>query len=701
MDNKLGYLVALIADEGFIMSVLAVGSCSLGELATGLRELKGRVPVDNNGDPREPYFTVYLDRGCCGREGEAVKRLFIKNTGCTVNLRVRLDCLHAQMRLTRSVSSTNHCRFGLFCRRIARAFFCSSKEDEEKARAEHIQKGGDGHLSHEQKRKRVRRFIPQPELLESRLAKVVQHFYRLDIDSESHHPASSTSDMLQQKLSEPLLGASFWPTYRSLLGHVKAGCLSDFNAEEVCTLDASGSFRWCRGTNRSENRHGVWRRDLSGVSILSPTMMDARLLWRGVFANRRLQNKLDPDVQTLPIPLAPKEAGSQLRGRVKLSDNPVTFGSEYLKATNEKPCQTTFCEWLREGNTGEDEATEGKEHCQGEYEDEGSDDGSSVSSDTAESASDIGERLRSLMNSGTTKGKILKMTGPRAAPHPVPLSKWTPLVKGIIGELVAEVGHQKPDEIYKRYQKRAFSELHDALEGKSDKPPLPLHDVTPQDIRVYARELCRLRSHVPITVNAMQQEVMLEREFRVQDSQQDIVRAEIKSAVVNLVGNNPPDRPAPVTGDDIVNDWKGQKARKDKVKDKPEPPPERDALSERCQQKENDSQNGNIGRGGIMSMVCKFCKKPKAKGYNDHDYSDGSRYGICPMQPQKDMPDPAVVAYARGSAKELLVEGINVKKGTRHCRLCGIPLSAVIRDKEGNFLPGHERFSDEELVFHD
>ncbi|KAF4668909.1 hypothetical protein FOL47_002816 [Perkinsus chesapeaki] len=28
--------------------------------------------------------------------------------------------------------------------------------------------------------------------------------------------------------------------------------------------------------------------------------------------------------------------------------------------------------------------------------------------------------------------------------------------------------------------------------------------------------------------------------------------------------------------------------------------------------------------------------------------------------------------------------------------LCGIPLSAVIRDKEGNFLPGHERFSDEE-----
>ncbi|KAF4732422.1 hypothetical protein FOZ62_026729, partial [Perkinsus olseni] len=723
MNNQLGYLVGLISDEGYIMGVLAVGSCALADIAQGLKELRGRVPVDETTSdsggcqPSKkivkdgPSFTIFLDRGCCGREGEATRRLFIKNTGCTAAVRLRLDSFHCQLRLSRSVSSANHALFGMFCKKISRAFFCSSRSDMEKAKAENIQKGGNGVLSREQLRRRVRRFIPPPLALEKRLARVIEFFFRLDNDAQTHHGPSEGGDLVQQKLAEPLLGSQFWPSYRNVLCHVRNGCVSDSAAGDVCTMDSSEGYRWGRGSSRSENRHSVWRRDLAGVSRLSPMMMDALLLWRAVFSNRRLQKKLDKDADTLPIPLAPREAGSQLKHCVKLADTPVTFGSAYLAATNQKFYQSIFREWLSEGCTKEGSAGQGSESCDdvAPETDESDCDMSSAASDSTESVSDTAERLQNLISSGTTKGKVLKMVGPRAGPHPIPLAHWTPLVKGVVAELVAEVGHQKPDEVYKRYQKKVFSELHDVIEDTSGgrKPPLPLHDITPQDVRVFIRDLRRLRSGVPITVKSMQQERLLELDLQAEDEKQGILRSEISRAVVETIGEHPPDRPSAITGDDIVRDWVGQKAAREKVEKAARGTgiPELSSNSaanlpgKECAEEKEDKKarcdTPGLVKGGVMSMVCKYCQQPKAKGYNQHDYSDGSRYGICPMQPPKSTPDPAVVAYAREVAKSVTAYLPDGKKGTQHCGLCGLPLSATLRDTAGKQLASHERFLDE------
>lgn len=124
--------------------------------------------------------------------------------------------------------------------------------------------------------------------------------------------------------------------------------------------------------------------------------------------------------------------------------NAVTFGSSHLRATNEQLYQKIFCEWIGDGNgaddgTGADNPVGTEED--GIFGDDEEDAVSSVSSESAESTSDTGERLKSLIDSGTSKGKIFQMMGPRASPHPVPLAKWTPLVKGVVGELVGELGH--------------------------------------------------------------------------------------------------------------------------------------------------------------------------------------------------------------------------------------------------------------------
>lgn len=257
-------------------------------------------------------------------------------------------------------------------------------------------------------------------------------------------------------------------------------------------------------------------------------------------------------------------------------------------------------------------------------------------------------------------------------------------------------------DVHKCYQRRVFNELQGVIDGVSEKPPLPLHDITPQDLRVFMRELCRVRSTIPITVRGMQQQILLERTFRAEDDQQDIIRSNIDPGVVDTIGEHPAMRSLPVTGDDIVDDWKGQKARVDKVHKvvRSDPP----VAFESTEAAGNSSkENGTHGedtktsatKGGPMSMVCKYCGKPKAKGYNAHT-DDGTRYGLCPEQPPKIDPDPAVVAYSRALAKELIVEFSEERKGTRHCGLCGIALSAVMRDRDGNILLAHERFADED-----
>ncbi|KAF4696398.1 hypothetical protein FOZ60_000853 [Perkinsus olseni] len=205
----------------------------------------------------------------------------------------------------------------------------------------------------------------------------------------------------------------------------------------------------------------------------------------------------------------------------------------------------------------------------------------------------------------------------------------------------------------------------------------------------------------------MQQERLLELDLQAEDEKQGILRSEISRAVVETIGEHPPDRPSAITGDDIVRDWVGQKAAREKVEKAARGTgiPELSSNSaanlpgKECAEEKEDKKarcdTPGLVKGGVMSMVCKHCQQPKAKGYNQHDYSDGSRYGICPMQPPKSTPDPAVVAYAREVAKSVTAYLPDGKKGTQHCGLCGLPLSATLRDTAGKQLASHERFLDE------
>ncbi|KAF4654358.1 hypothetical protein FOZ61_008319 [Perkinsus olseni] len=270
--------------------------------------------------------------------------------------------------------------------------------------------------------------------------------------------------------------------------------------------------------------------------------------------------------------------------------------------------------------------------------------------------------------------------------------------RGLVADLIATIGPHAED-IYKAYQKRAFSELNAALE--SGKPPVPSPSITVGDIRLFARELHNKRAGMPLPVSDMKSVVELESKMRGGEEHVPQVLEPVHPAVVKLSGSRPPLAPEPATGADILNDWMNRGPLKGapitaNTENRAGPSASSTSTSEKPSSGESVLEKEPTRR---PSMICKWCGKPLAPGYNSHEMSpNGGKYGICPEAPKAEVERRQKRKEEAGRAKEraksLTVE--NKQEGSRCCGICSLPFKTIIKSPNGECLPMHERFLEDD-----
>ncbi|EER05008.1 hypothetical protein Pmar_PMAR009183 [Perkinsus marinus ATCC 50983] len=153
--------------------------------------------------------------------------------------------------------------------------------------------------------------------------------------------------------------------------------------------------------------------------------------------------------------------------------------------------------------------------------------------------------------SGTSKGKNKRWTGLHADPCIVRLSRWTSLVKSTISDIFCEMG-ESAETIWSAYNKKILSGLQAV--SSSGRQPLPLHDVSLSDIRVFIKQLNRAKARRPPTVGCMRIMAELDKYLA---SPVDVHEppGSVAPAVMLRAGEHPGNGPNPVTAGDIVKEW--------------------------------------------------------------------------------------------------------------------------------------------------
>ncbi|EEQ97088.1 hypothetical protein Pmar_PMAR027334 [Perkinsus marinus ATCC 50983] len=305
---------------------------------------------------------------------------------------------------------------------------------------------------------------------------------------------------------------------------------------------------------------------------------------------------------------------------------------------------------------------------------------------------------------------------------------------------MCEMG-ESPEAIWATYNKKILDELHTA--SSSGTQPLPLHDISLSDIRVYIKEVNRARSSRPPTIGSM--EIMTQLDKRLKPSEQDNINkppASVPFASVPLVGEHPTNGPRAVTQADVVKEWVVRpracvtavgeltddlgEPRFDVEAIDDDPKVANDKLIEAISQEalgapvipsvarevldamervddpccgtDNDvigHKEDQVGRS-TTNIICPHCKLPKVRGFNQHT-DDGSRYGACPMKPKDASLKKELQEMASERLKDLVVVGVRSEKKQR-CGYCNLLTESILQDpKESTTLPLHEKFQDDEI----
>ena len=182
---------------------------------------------------------VYVDDECCGGWLSSLRTLW-------PDVAVRLDPMHAMMRLTQTTASTQHPHHGKFCANLAGCVFQNDFEILQRLCAAWSREHGACPLPSHVKRKYVPRIIREPHAI---MAAVENLFDELD--KKSH------------ECETPLLTTATNVAWQSLRAHILKGCLGDppgiaLNIKENTTNIGGTQFhsiRSLRGTSPVEGLH--------------------------------------------------------------------------------------------------------------------------------------------------------------------------------------------------------------------------------------------------------------------------------------------------------------------------------------------------------------------------------------------------------------------------------------------------------------
>ena len=176
-------------------------------------------------------------------------------------VRIKLDIFHAKKRLTKHLNELHGC-YPYFCKLISEAFFITSpedwnivhkkvinkirskKEDKESTEGEIMEQ-----ITKQMKKNRTelnkecRRAVPDPKILEKRLTAVVVLF----------------ANVKDAKTGEKFFEKDAWEAYKSLLKHVRKGCLSDHPDINLYSK-VDGKLKCARSTSNLEGYHSHVKR---------------------------------------------------------------------------------------------------------------------------------------------------------------------------------------------------------------------------------------------------------------------------------------------------------------------------------------------------------------------------------------------------------------------------------------------------------
>jgi len=254
---------------------------------------------------------VYVDDECCGAWPGIVSRVW---PGCCV----RLDALHALMRLTKTTASTQHPWHGQFCGMLSDALFTYDKRVLERIHRAMARQRCAKNLTKNQKCKYVPRSIQDAPGIACSIEEVIAKF------KEQAHSNMGV-----------LVTASTDTEWNNLRTHVLKGCVCDppgvdlnsYGENEPLLLGGEAFYpiRKQRGTSSLEGYHSHQKRWLGSLGTHAPEaglalLTDGNLRW-----NRQRSNESLPEEEQTPPVFAPgllQEAQHLQRRRSGSNVNP-------------------------------------------------------------------------------------------------------------------------------------------------------------------------------------------------------------------------------------------------------------------------------------------------------------------------------------------------------------------------------------------
>ena len=233
---------------------------------------------------------VYVDDGCCGVWKSVLECVW-------PGVLVRLDGMHAIMRLTQTTTSTQHPWHGHFCAMLSAAFYRYDQGETERLRKARVRAGFPSTLPKKLRSMYVPRVIADvPHILAS-VSAAIAHFH------ERAH-----EDMGQ------LLTPATLAAWANLKEHVEAGCVSDPQGIELNVLQEQLSItiggeqfrpvRTMRGSSALEGFHTHQKQWLGHLAHHTSDAGRALLADGGLRWNRKQHNKTTPETTRMPFVFA-------------------------------------------------------------------------------------------------------------------------------------------------------------------------------------------------------------------------------------------------------------------------------------------------------------------------------------------------------------------------------------------------------------
>ena len=182
---------------------------------------------------------VYVDEECCGGWPSVLREFW-------PDIAVRLDPMHAMMRLTRTTASTQHSHHGTFCASLTACIFQDNPKVLRRVCTAWSRERGTCGLPSSVKRKCVPRIIAEPHAIVAAVESLLDELHKKSYGCEG-----------------PLLTTATGVAWQALRTHILKGCLGDppgitLNIEEGTVIIGGtlfNSIRSLRGTSPVEGLH--------------------------------------------------------------------------------------------------------------------------------------------------------------------------------------------------------------------------------------------------------------------------------------------------------------------------------------------------------------------------------------------------------------------------------------------------------------